>query len=183
MIYDVWPKSKKIILTVAILILSKRRRCCEGLKVSCGCRPVSQTPRRLCIDCVVVTLSDRHFLHRTGERQHQTQPGGWIPLHTSHHEVQGRCTCCGAVRQCFEPTLTELVCVCVDSLRSPCVNKANKQQHIKAQCHVLFLALPVSITLTLRAFNKGKLLKSLCHMPLYGLPRRHATTNIFAQLS
>lgn len=139
-IYDV-TKIKKIILTVAMLILSKRHQCWEGLKVSCGCQSVSQTPRRLCIDCVVVTLSDRHFLHRTGERRHQTQPGGWIPLHTSHHEVQGRCTCLGAVRQCFEPTLTELVCVWLDSLRSPCINK---QLHIKAQCRVSFLALHVS---------------------------------------
>lgn len=38
------------------------------------------------------TLS-RHPLsccpHRTGECQHPAEPGGWIPLHTSHHEVQG----------------------------------------------------------------------------------------------
>lgn len=76
MIYDVAKIKKKIILAVAILILSKRHQCWEGLKVSCGCQSVSQTPRRLCIDCVAVTLSDGHFLHRTGECRHQTQPGG-----------------------------------------------------------------------------------------------------------
>lgn len=32
---------------------------------------------------------DFHFLHRTGKCQYQTEPGGRIPLHTSHNEVQG----------------------------------------------------------------------------------------------
>lgn len=34
-----------------------------------------------------ITLIDTCFLHRSGECEHQTEPGGWIPLHSPHHEV------------------------------------------------------------------------------------------------
>lgn len=41
------------------------------------------------ITSVGMTPSDTHFLHRTGEGQHKTEPGGRIPFYASHCEVQG----------------------------------------------------------------------------------------------